>query len=98
AARHNFLKPLTMPAGAYPGQTEPVHSVGSWSFIMARATLPDDTAYRLAAALDHGHAALVARLDQARETTPQNTLAAAPPPDQIHPGVMLYLREVGAAK
>jgi TRAP transporter TAXI family solute receptor len=97
-ARHSFLKPLTMPADAYPGQTEPVHSVGSWSFIMARATLPDDIAYRLASALDRGHGMLVARLDQARETTPQNTLAAAPRPDQIHPGVMRYLREIGVAK
>jgi TRAP transporter TAXI family solute receptor len=97
-AKHSFLKPLTMPAGAYPGQIEPVHSVGSWSFIMARASLPDDTAYRLAAALERGHSALVARLDQARETTPQNTLAAAPRPDQIHPGVMRYLREIGVAK
>jgi TRAP transporter TAXI family solute receptor len=97
-ARHSFLKPLTMPAGAYPGQTEPVHSVGSWSFIMARATLPDDTAYRLASALDRGHDALVKRLDQARETTPQNTFAAAPQPGHIHPGVMRYLREIGVAK
>jgi TRAP transporter TAXI family solute receptor len=97
-ARYNFLKPITVPAGAYPGQAAPVNSVGSWSFILARASLPDDVAYRLAAALDHGHAALVSRLDQARETTPQNTLAAAPRPEQIHPGVMRYLREAGVAR
>jgi hypothetical protein len=38
---------------------------------------------------------LVKRLDQGRETTPRNTLAAAPSPDQIHPGVQRYLRELG---
>ena len=39
-AKHAFLKPLTVPAGAYPGQSAPIHSVGSWSFIMARPDLP----------------------------------------------------------
>jgi TRAP transporter TAXI family solute receptor len=94
-AKHNFLKPITVPAGSYEGQTEPVASVGSWSFILARPTLPDDVAYRLAKALHRGHGALVRRLTQARETTPESTKAAAPSPDQIHPGVQRYLREIG---
>jgi TRAP transporter TAXI family solute receptor len=94
-ARHNFLKPITVPAGAYEGQTEPVNSVGSWSYILARHDLSDDLAYRLAKALHHGHAALVQRLDQGRETTPENTKMAAPSPEQIHPGVQRYLREIG---
>jgi TRAP-type uncharacterized transport system substrate-binding protein len=37
----------------------------------------------------------VKRLDQGKETTPQNTKLAAPKPDQIHPGVQKYLREIG---
>jgi TRAP transporter TAXI family solute receptor len=94
-AKHNFLKPITVPAGAYAGQSEPVNSVGSWSYILARATLADDVAYRLARALDRGHAALVGRLAQGRETTPANTRMAAPRPDQIHPGVQRYLQEIG---
>jgi TRAP transporter TAXI family solute receptor len=97
-AKHNFLKPITVPAGAYPGQKEPVNSVGSWSYILARTDLPDDVAYRLAKALHGGHAALVKRLDQAKETTPQSTLNAAPSAAQIHPGVQKYLREVGVMK
>jgi TRAP transporter TAXI family solute receptor len=94
-AKHNFLKPITVPAGAYEGQKDAVNSVGSWSFILARTDLPDDVAYRLAKALNNGHAALVKRLDQGKETTPQNTKLAAPKPDQIHPGVQKYLREIG---
>ena len=94
-AKHDFLKPMTVPAGAYPGQTEPVRSVGSWSWILSRSDLPDDVAYRLAKALHVGHAALVERLDQGRETTPHNTRLAAPSPGRIHPGVQLYLREIG---
>src|SRR5262245_8250102 len=89
-AKHNFLKPLTVPAGAYPGQAAPVASVGSWSYILERPTLDDDVAYRLARALHRGHDALVGRLAQGRETTPQNTLAAAPSVEQIHPGVLRY--------
>jgi uncharacterized protein len=97
-AKHNFLKPITVPAGAYPGQKEPVASVGSWSFILARPTLDDEVAYRLARALHQGHEALVKRLAQGRETTPQNTLAAAPSPDRIHSGVQRYLREIGVMR
>ena len=77
-AKHPTLKTLTVPAGSYPGQTEPIVSVGSWSFILARPTLPDDVAYRLARALHKGEAAIAARLPQARETTAANTAAAAP--------------------
>ena len=95
-AKHNFLKAIAVPAGAYEGQKEPVNSVGSWSYILARPRLDDDVAYRVARALHRGHTALLKRLVQARETTPQNTLAAAPSPAQIHPGVQRYLREIGA--
>jgi TRAP transporter TAXI family solute receptor len=98
SAKHNFLKPITVPAGAYPGQKEAVNSVGSWSYILARTDLPDDTAYRLAKALHNGHPALMRRLDQAKETTPQSTYAAAPSAEQIHPGVQKYLRETGVMR
>ena len=95
-AKHAFLKPLTVAAGSYPGQATPISSVGSWSFILVRPSLADETAYRLARALHNGEAALARRLEQARETTAANTVAAAPHPDLIHPGVRRYLREIGA--
>jgi uncharacterized protein len=94
-AKHSFLKSTTLPAGSYPGQNEAVHSVGSWSFVLARPTLEDDIAYALARALHKGHAAFVKRLAQAAETTPHNTAAAAPSAALIHPGVKKYLREIG---
>src|SRR6516164_5048316 len=50
-AKHNFLKPLTVPAGSYPGQTAAIPSIGSWSFVLVRASLGDDVAYRLARTL-----------------------------------------------
>jgi uncharacterized protein len=94
-AKHSFLKRLVVPAGSYPGQDAPIVSVGSWSFIMARPSLPDDVAYRLARALHKGASALAARLPQAHETTAANTVAAATRPEVIHPGVVRYLKEVG---
>ena len=96
--KHAFLKPMTVPAGAYPGLAAPLRSVGSWSFILARPDLPDDVTYRLARALHRGEAALARRLPQAQETTAANTLAAAPRPGLIHPGVLRYLREAGVAR
>jgi len=94
-AKHSFLKATTLPAGSYPGQSEAIQSVGSWSFVLARPDLSDDVAYALARALDKGHAAFAKKLAQAAETTPQNTAAAAPKPELIHPGVRKYLKEIG---
>ena len=97
-AKHSFLKALTIPAGSYPTQDQPIASVGSWSFVLARPTLDDDIAYRLARALHKAEADLGNTLAQARETTAANTAAAAPRPELIHPGVLKYLREIGAAR
>lgn len=97
-ARHTFLKPLTVPAGSYPGQAGAINSVGSWSFVLTRADLPDDVGYRLARTLHGVEGTLCKKLAQACETTAANTLAAAPRLELIHPGVMKYLKEIGAAK
>ena len=94
-AKHAFLRTLTIPAGSYPGQETAITSVGSWSFILARPTLPDDVAYRLARALHRGEKALAQRLPQAAETTAANTVAAVTRPELLHPGVARYLREAG---
>jgi TRAP-type uncharacterized transport system substrate-binding protein len=86
---------VTLPARSYPGQDAPLHSVGSWSYVLARPDLPEKTAYLLARAIHWAEAPLAARLPQARETTMANTLNAAPRPELIHPGVLRYLREAG---
>ena len=97
-AKHSFLKPLTVPAGSYPGQTAAINSVGSWSFVLARDTLPEETAYRLARTLHGAEAALCKQLALAWETTAVNTLAAAPRAELIHAGVLKYYREMGLMK
>jgi uncharacterized protein len=94
-ARHTFLKPLTVPAGSYPGQDAPIRSLGSWSFIMARPGLSEDAAYRVATALHRAEVGIARRLPQGKETTAANTAAAAPRTELIHPGVQRYLTELG---
>ena len=93
--KHPFLKELTVPPGSYPGQDSPIASIGSWSFIMTRPTLPDAVAHRLARALHRAESTLGERLPQARETTAANTVAAVASRDHIHPGVRAYLEEIG---
>jgi TRAP transporter TAXI family solute receptor len=97
-AKHAFLKSLTVPADSYPNQTSAIDSVGSWSIVLSRESLPDDVAYRLARTLHGAEAALCKKLPQACETTAANTLAAAPNAALIHPGVMKYFREAGVVK
>ena len=97
-AKHAFLKPLTIAAGSYPNQTAAIESVGSWSFVLTRESLPDDVAYRLARTLHGAEAAFCKKLAQACETTAANTVAAAPKLELIHPGVMMYFREIAVAK
>ena len=92
-AKHSLLKPMSVPAGSYPGQPAAIASVGSWSFVIARPTLADDAAYRLARAVHRSEAAIAKRLPQAAETTAANTVAAVPRADLLHPGVQRYLRE-----
>jgi TRAP-type uncharacterized transport system substrate-binding protein len=87
-----------VPAGSYPNQSAPIDSLGSWSFVLARESLPDDVAYHLARTLHGAERALCRKLAQACETTAANTVAAAPSVDLIHPGVLKYFREIGVAK
>jgi uncharacterized protein len=97
-AKHTFLKPLTVPAGSYPGQTTAINSVGSWSFILVRANLPEGVTYQLAKTLHGVEGTFCKKLSQACETTAANTVAAAPSIDLIHPGVLKYFRETGVVK
>jgi TRAP-type uncharacterized transport system substrate-binding protein len=90
-----FSKNALMPAGSYPAAGCADPSVGSWPFVLARASLPDDVAYRLARALHRAEGTFGKRLEQAVESTLANTLAAAPSRELIHPGVLKYMREIG---
>ncbi len=93
-AKYGFLRRLTVPAGMYRSQTEPLPTVGSWSFVLARPGLPDNVGYRLAAALNKVER-LGLQSKQLLETTAKNTLAALPRPGTLQPGVEAYYKEIG---
>lgn len=97
-AKHKFLRRVVVPAASFKGLTKDLPSVGSWSFVFARADLPDETAYRVARALHRGEASFGKRLAQARESTAANTLAAIADPATLHPGVARYLKDAGIAR
>lgn len=97
-AKNPALQPNTLPAKSYPGQDAPLPSVGSWSYVLSNRDLSEEAAYLLARAVHRAEGPLGARLEQARETTMANTLAAAPRQDLLHPGVQKYLREKGLLK
>jgi uncharacterized protein len=92
--KHTFLKPIDQPAGSYPGRSEAIPSVGSWSFVMARPDLDEVVVKRLAQALHRAEAKPSAQL---AETTARNTLAAATP-SMLHPGVLAYYRQAGLSR
>ncbi|MEM1369586.1 MAG: TAXI family TRAP transporter solute-binding subunit [Cyanobacteria bacterium P01_H01_bin.15] len=94
-AEYPFLQPLSIPAKSYPGQAEPLQTVGSFSFLLARADLPDELAYRLTKAIYKAQPKLAERLIQARDTLPENTWNAAVDPNRIHPGARRHLTELG---
>ena len=94
-AKHDFLKPIVLPANSYPGQGAPITALGSYSLVLAAPSLAEDTAYRLARALHKGKSVIAARHAQGSESTLENTLAAAPRRDLIHPGVLRRMRESG---
>jgi TRAP transporter TAXI family solute receptor len=94
-AKNPGLQPVTLPANSYPGQSAALPSVGSWSYVLCNVNFLEGNSYLLAKAIHRSEAALAGKLEQARETTMANTVAAAPRQDLIHPGVLKYLREAG---
>ena len=97
-AANPSLQAVTLPAKSYPGQDAAIASVGSWSYVFARPGLSVEQGYLLARALHRAEGPLAARLEQAKESTAANLVAAAPRLELIHPGAQKYLREAGLLK
>jgi len=96
--RHPHLRLMTVPAKSYAGQKKPVPSIGLWSYVLARADLPDETAFRLIRAIHLGESKLASRLPQAAYTTVATTASEVPRTSLLHPGVVRYLQEVRVLK
>ncbi|MFO1160819.1 MAG: TAXI family TRAP transporter solute-binding subunit [Reyranellaceae bacterium] len=95
-AAHGFMRRFTVTAGHYPAQREPIVTVGSWNYLLARPFLDDAIGYWLAAGLHRVEGATMQPFSNLlAETTAKNTLAALPRPGALQGGVELYFREVG---
>lgn len=92
--KHPHLQKMTVPENTYKGQKEEIHSVGLWSLILVRPDLDDESVYRLARAIHHGHDALISRLPQGRYTQATNTVKYVPV-ERLHPGAAKYYKEIG---
>ena len=97
-AKHNFMRRIAVPAGRYPGQSDPLLTVGSWSYVLARPYLDDFVGYALAAALHKVEKTGGLFGGQLAESTVRNTLTSLPRLDVLQGGVELYYREIGAIK
>lgn len=90
--KHPFLARLVLPAGLYPGQHEAIPTVGTWSFVLARADLEEQTGFRLAQALHKVERANLLNKTLI-ESTVKNTLAAVTNHDLLQPGVLAYYKK-----
>lgn len=92
---HPALRRLTIPAGALKGQASAIETVGSWSFILARAGLDGAAVTRLVRAMDRSGAAFARSYPDGADADPRN-LVSAVPAAWLHPASAAYLREIGA--
>ncbi|MCX7146742.1 MAG: TAXI family TRAP transporter solute-binding subunit [Sulfuritalea sp.] len=97
-SKYPFLQRQTLPPNAYPGQTSAIESVGSWSLVLARKTLPSGLAYRFCRALHLGATRFAERLPQAQDTKIENTAMVLESREWLHPGAMRCLEEYGAMR
>jgi TRAP transporter TAXI family solute receptor len=96
--KYPFIRRIAIPAARYPGQSEALLTVGSWSYVLARPNLDEAVGYDLAAALHKAERIGNMFGGQVAESTAQNTLKALPRQDALHPGVERYFREAGLIK
>lgn len=96
--KYPFMRRISVPAGRYPGQSDSLATVGSWSYVLARPNLDEAVGYDLAAALHKAERIGNMFGGQIDESTAQNTLKALPRRDALHPGVERYFRDAGLIK
>ena len=85
--------PLEVPAGAYPGVTEPVSVVGVANVLVVNRSMPDQLAYDVTRVLFEKQPELAAIHPEARNLSLQTAVKGSPV--DFHPGALRYYREKG---
>lgn len=94
---HPSLRRVTVPGGSLRGQTAPIDTVGSWSFVLARPGVPAEAVARLVRAIDGSRAALARDYPSGADADLRN-LADAVPSEQLHPATAAHLRAAGVLR
>ncbi len=90
-----WITPMTIPAGVYPGQTEPIHTVGHVGFLVVHERMSEDLAYRIVKTMYENREWLIQTYpgwDNGSFENPKTALTLSVP---LHPGAERYLREAG---
>jgi hypothetical protein len=95
--KYPFFHPATIPAGAYPGQTEPFEALntGSMHFITGTAT-DEELVYEVTKTIYENREAVIAKHAAGRAINPQNAARNTGTP--FHPGAIRFYREIGIWK
>ncbi len=94
--KFNFFAETVIPANTYRGVDYECRGVSRWHFMVCRPDLPEEAGYQIVKALSEHHKGLVAVMQAAKSSTPENTLKYATIP--LHPGAEKYFREKGYLK
>jgi TRAP transporter TAXI family solute receptor len=87
---------ITIPANSYPGQTEPVHTIGSVTQFVTHADEPDDWVYKITKVTWEHRQRLVQAHKSYKELDKSMVMQGNHIP--LHPGAARYWREVGILK
>jgi len=89
-----FFNPAMIPAGTYPGQTEPYEALntGSMHFITG-AGVDEELVYQVTKMIYENRESVVAKHAAGRAINPQNVIRQTGTP--FHPGAIRYYREIG---
>jgi TRAP transporter TAXI family solute receptor len=88
--------PVTIPAGTYQGQTEPVPTAAVVNFLVTHAGVPDETVYQMTKLAFENLDKLVAAHGAAKNIKLEAALNGMPVP--LHPGAARYYKEKGLLK
>ena len=91
-----YMDDCLVPAGAYHGQTEDYHTVGSYFNFVVMADFPEQLAYEITKALDQNYNEWCEIFYGSKGSTSQLTIDTLVIP--LHPGSERYFREIGLIK
>lgn len=92
-ASTRWITPMTIPAGVYPGQTEPIYTVGHVGFLVVTDRMSEELAYQIVKTIYENAQWLIETYpgwDNGSFKDPKTALTLSVP---LHPGAERYLRE-----